>query len=81
MPLNLQPLPRSSYRRDYLVLKSLPDEKIVNRDHSPYYPQHKTRVGSIYGQDYKSIRAETINHRELDAFRNKIKYPPIHLGR
>lgn len=62
-PLNLQPLPRSSYKRDFLYLKSLPDEKIVNRDHSPYYPANKLRVGSIYGQDYKNTIAESINHR------------------
>jgi hypothetical protein len=72
-PLNLQPLPRSSYKRDFLYLKSLPEEKIVNRDHYPYCPANKLRVGSIYGQDYKNTIAESINHRELDAYKNKIK--------
>lgn len=55
-PINPQPLPRSSYKRDFLVLKSQPDKKIVNRDHSPYYPASKTRVGSTYGQDYRRMK-------------------------
>jgi hypothetical protein len=71
--MNMQPLPRSSYKRDYLYLKSQPDEKIVNRDHSPYFPSSKARVGSTYGQDYRKLKTETIDHRELDAFRDKIR--------
>ncbi len=71
--MNPQPLPRSSYKRDFLVLKSQPDQKIVNRDHSPYYPASKARVGSTYGQDYRKLKTETIDHRELDAFRDKIR--------
>jgi hypothetical protein len=66
-------LPRSSYKRDFLYLKSLPDQKIVNRDHSPYYPTSKTRVGSTYGQDYRRLKTETIDHRQLDACRDKIR--------
>lgn len=72
-PVDPQPLPRSSYKRDFLVLKSQPDEKIINRDHSPYYPSSKARVGSTYGQDYRKLKTETIDHRQLDAFRNKIR--------
>jgi hypothetical protein len=71
--MNPQPLPRSSYKRDFLYLKSQPDEKIINRDHSPYYPANKLRVGSTYGQDYRRLKTETIDHRELDAFRDKIR--------
>lgn len=70
--MNMQPLPRSSYKRDFLFHKSQPDEKIVNRDHSPYYPSSKARVGSTYGQDYRRLKTETIDHRQLDAFRDKI---------
>jgi hypothetical protein len=30
-------------------------------------------VGSTYGQDYRRLKTETIDHRELDAFRDKIR--------
>jgi len=37
-------------------MKSSPDEKIVSKDHSPYYPHNKAPVTSIYDADYKSLK-------------------------
>lgn len=47
---------------------------IVNRDHSPYNPTLKTPVSSMYCKDYTCVNAEIINHKELDAYKNKYKY-------
>jgi hypothetical protein len=46
---------------------------IINRDHSPYNPKVKTPVGSIYYKDFTCLKADRINHKELDAYKDKYK--------
>jgi hypothetical protein len=61
--MNLQPLPRSSYKREYLYMKSQPDEKIVNRDHFPFAPNSKMPLSSSYEKDYTSLKAESMDYK------------------
>ena len=66
-------MPRSSYRREYLYLKTEPEEMIINRDHAPYNPKVKTPARSMYYKDYKSLKTDLVNHKELDAYKDKYK--------
>lgn len=48
--VNRQPLPRSSYKRDYLNIKSEPSEKIVAKDNNDVFPKFFYDMASMYSK-------------------------------
>jgi hypothetical protein len=70
-----QPLPRSSYNREYLVCPQSADKKVLPIDNefigktsSPNLMQ------TSYRESFQPKEAEKVNLKELDACKDKIKY-------
>lgn len=55
------------------MLRSLPNDRVVCRDNSPYFPMNHSPISSSYNYDYKCLKGEIFDHRELDAYRDKFK--------
>ena len=48
--LNLQPLPRSSYKRDFLVMKTQPMERLKVPENQGIFPNYLKNFSSHYAK-------------------------------
>lgn len=70
-----QPLPRSSYNREFLVNPKSQDKMIVPKDNEFMGKTNSAKfLNSSYRLDFSPKKAEKINCKDLDACKNKIKY-------
>lgn len=75
-----QPLPRSSYNRQYLVYGVSPETEIVPRDHQFMGRSNSSKMfNSCYRDSFGPKNVEKMNIKELDAYKDKIKYFIVNL--
>ena len=70
-----QPLPRSSYNREYLINPPSLNQRYLPRDNNVMMGKTASDrfLHSSYQADFKNKQADKINYKELDAYQNKIK--------
>lgn len=70
-----QPLPRSSYNREFLVNPSSKDNMIVPVDNEFMGRTHSAKfLNSSYRLEFSPKKVEKFDCKQLDACKNKIKY-------
>jgi hypothetical protein len=79
----MQPLPRSSYNRDFLDYGARPNiESFKPIGLAGIKSSISTKLmNSSYQSNFVLKKAERINHKDLDACRDKFKNLPIIFGR
>ena len=71
---NNQPLPRSSYDRDFLTYGTLPKFS-YRQDSSNIMPGGRASLDkSCYRADFTAKQPDRVNFKELDCFKDKFKY-------
>lgn len=60
---NLQPLPRSSYKSEYLVYNPRKIPPIKNSDNQAGFGRSREIAASTYNKDYQSVKADLINYK------------------
>lgn len=77
---NLQPLPRSSYNREFLTYNAKKQNiSCRNMDNHSFF--NRTRdIGTTYNKDYSSQKTKLVDYRELDSYRDKFKYIILNIG-
>jgi hypothetical protein len=79
----MQPLPRSSYNRDFLIYGAVVNETAYKPSENECLKVASSAkiMNSLYKTNFGPKKAEKFNLKDLDACRDKIKNLPVIFGK